>query len=195
MTVEKKSETKSLAIRFSRGVLAFLRWATFGKVDLEYERRTTTIGSTMYTGTEWVTYGEYRRERELRHEAVHVEQYKKWGALYYVSYLTSIWHVIAVLATVLAGARWYVGAGALVLATAIPSCLSLRAYWEYRAFQVTLLKIKEQGLDRITPRAAYIDAYTRLLTRDPYFYAAWLITPIVRRLWARFLEDFQIGVQ
>lgn len=193
MTIEKKSETKNLAIRISRGVLAFLRWITFGKVDLEYERRTTTIGEVMYTGTGWDAMSAQRREREIRHEAVHVTQYKTWGPLYYVSYLLSVWHVASVLVVLMVGGRWYVGLIAFLLASGIPACLSLRAYWEYRAFQVSIQTIKDQGNDAGIARDAYNATYTRLLTGTPYFYAAWLIKPVIRRLWAKYLKDIGIG--
>lgn len=193
MKIEEKATTKNILIRVSRAALAFLRWITFGKVDLEYERRTTTLGRTMYTGTGWKQRDAERKEWEINHEQVHVQQWETWGPLYYLTYLLNIWHVLAVPVLILTGALWWIWIVMMVVVTALPAGLSLRAYWEFKAFKRTLLTLKGQGHARLASIRYFSDYYTDLLCGKPYLYAARFARGFVRRKWTDFLIKEKIG--
>ena len=84
----------------------------------------TTIGKTIYLAdSEW---GTDSGADTLRHELVHVRDFKKWSVLFLISY-------------------------ALVL----PAVFSLRAVWEWRGYRETLRALWEEHRDNSTARDYY----------------------------------------
>ncbi len=71
------------------------------------DRYVTTIGFTVYMGADLV--GTERGYHALRHEAVHVTQYERWGWLFSLSYLF-----------------------------ALPTVFTMRAHWEFEAYAETI---------------------------------------------------------
>jgi hypothetical protein len=139
----------------------------------------------MYTGTGWAVKSKQAKDREIAHEAVHAKQWETWGPLYYLTYLLNIWHVVSVPLLIASGAPWWVWALVMLFATCLPAGLSLRAYWEYKAFCETIRVSRKQGM-RFN-LAEDVEYYTDLLCGEPYFYAAMLIRPYVRKKWLRFM--------
>lgn len=187
MLIEDKRTTKNIVIRSSRALLAFLRWGTCGEIDLRYEARTTTIGKTIFTGTNWETKSEREQAVEMAHEQVHVEQWQNWGPLYYLSYVANIWTLIFPVLAAIMGAPWWAGALLAIFGTILPAGLSIRAYWEYKAFCATIKAWQAAGV-RFTRLEQAADRYADYLHGKSYYYAAALVPRyVLRRAFERVL--------
>ena len=194
MTIVDKATTRNLIIRASRQIFRAIEWATRGKVQISYDKRTTTIGRTMYAGSNFrQRYDKEAQEREVAHEAVHVQQYERLRGIYYAAYILNLWTVALSACAVLAGWSWYAWLIGAVLSLFLPAGLSLRAYFERQAFRIGLMVLKSQNLDIKSSRQYLAWWHTQLLTGEQYYYAAWLIKPMVRRSWERWLESNKIG--
>jgi len=71
--VEKRQD------RFSRVVDAALRVVTFGSQRRYLTHYVTTIGATLYFPTTWAERSPESRYVTLRHEAVHLAQFRRYG--------------------------------------------------------------------------------------------------------------------
>lgn len=66
----------------------FLKVITLNRMTAFLETYTTTIGNTVYVGTNWPMNGPYARSVTLRHEAVHMRQRRRYGLfLFALTYL------------------------------------------------------------------------------------------------------------
>lgn len=193
MDIKTKAGSRNIVIRFSSALFRFVRWVSFGRLDMRYDIRTTTVGSTMYTGIGWAIKNTQARQREIRHEDKHVQQWKRYWLLYPVSYLCNVWTVAAAILLPIIGVGILPAAAILIGTLALPGGLSMRAYWEYQAFKITLSTLRYQGLDKGMARTMYAQHYTYLLCGMPYYYAATFVKPLVYRAWMRFLNNNCIG--
>lgn len=66
---------------FHRAIHYVLMALTFGKMMTYLTDFTTTLGSTVYVPGDWDAWDEFTRYSTLRHEAVHMRQFKKYGRL------------------------------------------------------------------------------------------------------------------
>lgn len=64
---------------FSRLMDRALRVVTFGKQAAFMTRYVTTIGKTIYVPSDWDERTDAARYVVLRHEAVHLRQFRRWG--------------------------------------------------------------------------------------------------------------------
>lgn len=67
--------------RFSRAIDGALRVITFGGQSAYMTRYTTVIGRTVYLPSRWAEMSELDRVIVLRHEAVHLAQFARYGLL------------------------------------------------------------------------------------------------------------------
>lgn len=193
LKVRDKATSKHPVILVSRYALCFLAWITRGRVDLNYDYRTTTVGSVIYVGTGWQHKTITQRDAELAHEGEHVRQWRTWWLWYPVSYMLTPWAILlAVLAAVLS-MPWYAGLIGALIGCLFPAGLSMRAWWEYKAFRVTLYTLNSKGDILPAPRYVLAQRYTELLTGKAYYYAASFIPGKVRRSWLAWLDKAGIG--
>jgi hypothetical protein len=61
-----------------RAIHVALKAITFGKMRTYLDSYQTTIGSTVYVTSDWNDWHPDRRYVVLRHEAVHLRQFRKW---------------------------------------------------------------------------------------------------------------------
>lgn len=74
--------------RLMKVIDRFLKIITFGTQKYFMLTYTSTIGCTVYFAKNWANIPDYRKERCLRHERVHMRQAKKWTPfLYAILYL------------------------------------------------------------------------------------------------------------
>ena len=64
--------------RLHRAIDIALRIATFGRMRDYLDSYQTTIRRTIYVTSDWDTWDPDRRYVTLRHEAVHLRQFRKW---------------------------------------------------------------------------------------------------------------------
>jgi hypothetical protein len=64
-----------------RAIGALLRVLTFGGMSVYVERYVTTIGRSIYLTPDWEHRTVEDRWATLRHERVHLEQFRRWGRL------------------------------------------------------------------------------------------------------------------
>jgi hypothetical protein len=190
--VREKATSKNPVILVSRYALRFLAWVSRGRLNLNYDARTTTVGSVIYVGTAWQNKTLAQKESELAHEGEHVRQWRTWWVWYPVSYMLTPWAVLLALLTVIMSMPWYMGVIGAVIGCLLPAGLSMRAYWEYRAFKVTLSTLYAHG-DYTAIRYTIAARYTELLTGKAYYYAASLIPGTIRRAWLAWLDKTGIG--
>ena len=67
------------ASRFSRAIDGALRVVTLGRQSTYMTRYVTTIGSTIYVPASWGERSDDDRYVTLRHEAVHLRQFRRYG--------------------------------------------------------------------------------------------------------------------
>lgn len=175
--IVKKQDAKNPIILLSKLALAFLRWITAGRLDLEYERRTTTQGNTIYLGSGFNANTDAGR-RTIRHELEHVRQWRKYWILYPVSYLLNIWSIVFPVFCAAVGWPWWAGLLSVFIGAGIPGVLSFRAMWEAWAFAETIRERKKQFGYCSAITVAY---YTALLTGKPYYYAATVLKRQIKK--------------
>jgi hypothetical protein len=173
----QKSKAKNPVILVSKWALAFLCWITKGKLDMQYERRTTTQGNTIYLGDGWYFLPHPARYTLLAHEMEHVRQWRRWWLLYPLSYLVNVWTIATVPICFVFGASWYVWIFSILFSFTLPGVASPRAIWEARAFSETIKKKKEiYGF--VPARSEY---FTGLLTGSQYYFAAPLFKKQIKK--------------
>jgi hypothetical protein len=65
--------------RFQRAIDRALRVITFGQMREYLDGYQTTIGRTIYVTPDWDERGDLDRYVTLRHEAVHLRQFRRWS--------------------------------------------------------------------------------------------------------------------
>lgn len=182
--IKQKAKAKHPVILVSRYALRFLSWIT-GGVDLNYDARTTTVGRVIYIGTRWAERDAAHQAAEIAHETEHVNQWRRWWILYPISYMLSVWSIpLAILPAVLS-LSWIWGIVGAVVGCLIPGP-SLRAYWEYRAFQRTIEILYAQGVIPDLPEQKWLIAqiYATTICGKAYYWAGmWMFGIIQYRLW------------
>lgn len=73
-------ETKD-RVWHQRAIGFLLRLVTLGGQDVYVERYVTTIGRRIYLTPDWPSRSVEDRYATLRHERVHVEQFRRWGVV------------------------------------------------------------------------------------------------------------------
>lgn len=174
-----KVDSKNIIILISRSVFKALKWVTFGKLDMRYDARTTTVGRTIYTGENWArkTYAE--KSVEGMHEREHVRQWEDWNILYPISYLMSVWTIIFPVIAVVILWPWYSVVLSAIIGCLVPSFLSPRAFWEYRAFQFTILSAIERGFFRSVTPEYVADKYSKIIAGPQYYFAGLLVRKVI----------------
>jgi hypothetical protein len=180
--VEKRT-TRNPIILLSRLFCKIL--AKFG-VDLMYDERTTTQGNTIYIGSDWVSRPDHSRFALIMHELEHVRQWRTWWLLYPISYILNIWQVIGTAAVVVVtattgnlGFLWLLIFSIIGLGF-LPAGLSMRGYWEMKAFAVSMRSMYECNMN---VGMWLVDYYTKLICGDSYLYA---LSFIKKRVWLYF---------
>lgn len=74
LRVVDKSESRS-----SRLIAAALKVVTFGRQSAYMSRYVTTLGRTVYVPADWSERSDLSRYLTLRHEAVHLGQFRRFG--------------------------------------------------------------------------------------------------------------------
>jgi len=144
------------------------------------------LGKTMYTGTSWESKSPDQKTIETAHEQVHVEQWEKWWMIYPITYLLNIWSILFPVVLIIIGIPWWIVILSGIVGTCLPAGLSMRAYWEYKAFCASFSTANRLCYNN--GKVSYVvDRYTNLLTGSQYYYAASFIKPIVRKAWTRFI--------
>jgi len=105
----------------------------------------TSIGKTIYVPTEWDNFSEGRQTSLLKHELVHIDQYKMWWILY----------------------------APLYLLFPLPILFSYRYYFEREAYLVSLKHLNYEELG--VTKAEMIDKYSNYLTDKTYLWAGKLV--------------------
>lgn len=191
--VKLKVTSKHPVIIVSRYALRFLAWVTRGRLDLRYDMRTTTVGSTVYLGLGWVNKNPVSQVAEIEHEMEHVRQWRKWWMLYPVTYMLTLWSVLLPVIAALFGLPWWAGLLGAVIGCLLPAGLSMRAVWEYLAFRETVAVYAKAGQYQHTQRAQIAVHYAELLAGKPYFYAAAFCEALLFYAWMDWLAAHGIG--
>jgi len=181
MTITDKACSRHPVIVVSRCIFRALKWVTFGKCDIRYDERTTTIGSTMYTGSAWHLKGPASRDAEIMHEAEHVRQWRTWWILYPITYLLSVWSIVlpVVLLLLQVPTLWALLIG--ITAGCLLPGPSLRAYWEYKAFRHTIIVLCDR---RYITGGLQAGWYAKMVAGMPYYYAGLCFERLIRRKYA-----------
>ena len=152
---------------FSRLLDLLLRVVTAGAQSAYMTSYVTTIGSTIYVPADWDARPDLERYLTLRHEAVHLRQFARYGR---------------------------VGMALLYLVPIFPIGLALgRARLEWEAYRETLRAIAEvSGLEAARAPAVH-DRIVRQFTSGAYGWM-WPFPRTVRRWIARALEELHVEI-
>lgn len=189
--IMEKHDAKNLIVRFSRFVFSILKKIT-GR-DMRYDLRTTTLGYTIFLGSDWRTRTRYGQWALIRHELQHCRQWKKWWIFYPISYILNIWSVLIPVVTAAAGGAVWVAIVGAIGSLAMPAGLSMRGVWEFQAFKETLAAGASPAIDYVWTPDELADYYTGLLTDFPYFFALTFAAPLVRRRFRAWIDKLGVG--
>lgn len=168
-----KQKAKNSIIIISKIIFAILK--ILG-IDLEYSRRTTSQGYTIYLGSDYTDRSFLSQHKLIMHELRHMDQWQRYNILYPITYLLNIWSIIFPVVSIIV--RFPVLLS-IIISLFIPAGLSLRVLWELQAFKVSLNCIYKAGLPEETDYL--INRYTELLTGRNYYFAGSFIRRIIRR--------------
>ena len=180
-----KQDSKNIIIVLSRIFCKIL--SLFG-LDLEYDRRTTTQGKTIYLGTGYYHSSNFSQFKTLMHELEHVRQWQKWWILYPLTYILNIWHLIP-LVLVFSGLWWGFVALLVIICGFIPAGLSMRGYWEMTAFAVSLRSYKWYGFTSLVYSDILLDVYVDYITGGSYLYALAFILKKIRTYYQNLIKE------